>query len=240
MTTIIKIIIVALLSLTLFSCNFDFGPGVQGNGNVQIEERPINAPFSAIHVATGLNVYLAQSDNETITVEADENLQELIVTEVVNNVLKIHSRKNIGPASSKKVLVNFKEISKINASSGSSVQSTNTITSKDLDLSSSSGSTMKISLNSNALSCSSSSGSSLHLTGETDKLIARSASGSSIRAGDLNAVSTNVEASSGSSITINTLKELTANASSGASIRYYGSPEKVNKSNSSGGSVVKK
>jgi DNA gyrase subunit A len=40
---------------------------------------------------------------------------------------------------SKKVLVNFKEISKINASSGSSVQSTNTITSKDLDLSSSSG-----------------------------------------------------------------------------------------------------
>lgn len=237
MTTLSKIIVTTLLSLSLFSCNFDFGTGVAGNGNVVIEERDINEPFSTIKATEGLEVYLAQGNKEYIVVEADENLQGLILTEVKGGVLKIHSKENIGRASSKKITVNFKDIGRIVATSGSDVHSTHTINADELEISTSSGSSMKLDLNVNKVDCESSSGSSLKLDGQTQDLIADASSGSNIKAGGLEAISSRVEASSGANITVNTSKELTADASSGGSIDYLGSPEKVKKKNSVSGSI---
>src|SRR5690606_22206391 len=136
MTTLTKIIVTTLLSLLFFSCNFDvnMGPGVNGNGHVVETSRTINAPFDAIKVSEGLNIYVSQNDTETIIVEADENLQDLIITEVVDNVLKIHTKKNIGRASSKKIMVSFKNVSNIVSSSGSNVYSTNKLTANNLEL----------------------------------------------------------------------------------------------------------
>ena len=94
MTTLIKFIVATVLSLTLFSCNFDmnFNSGVRGNGEVVIEHRTINESFSAIKATEGLDVYLTQSDNESVSVEADGNLQELILSEVEDGVLKIYTK----------------------------------------------------------------------------------------------------------------------------------------------------
>lgn len=237
-----KIIVAVLMFSTLFSCNFDINlnSGVKGNGNIVEENRGINESFNAIKASEGLDVYLTQSDNENITIEADENLHELIITEVVNGVLKIHTKENIGRASAKKVRVSFKDISKIASTSGSDVYATNTISADHLDLSTSSGSDMKLKVNTTVLNCHSSSGSDLRLSGQTEKLIADASSGSDIKAGDLKAESSQVKASSGADITVNTSKELIAKASSGGDIRYYGNPSKVDKKNSSSGSVKKK
>lgn len=261
MTTLTKIIVSTLLSLLLFSCNFDISlnPGVNGNGNVVESSRSVNEPFNAIKASEGLNVYVTQSDNESIIVEADENLQDLIITEVVDNVLKIHTKKNIGKASSKKIMVSFKEVASIISNSGSNVYSTNTITAENLELETSSGSNMTLDVNSSSikcnassgsnmtlqlntknLECSSSSGSNIKLKGEAIKLIAEASSGSNIIAGDLISETSQANASSGSNITVNTSKELIAKASSGGGINYYGNPEKVEKNDSASGSIRKK
>jgi len=239
MTTLIKFIVATVLSLTLFSCNFDmnFNSGVRGNGEVVIEHRTINEYFSAIKATEGLDVYLTQSDNESVSVEADGNLQELILTEVEDGVLKIHTKENIGSAISKKVHVSFKDISSIVSTSGSDVYSTNTIISERLDLKSTSGSDMKLDVNTSVLNCKSTSGSDLRLSGKTIRLIAEATSGSDIKAADLMAESSQVKATSGADITVNTSKELTAKATSGGDVKYYGNPEKVDKSDSSSGSV---
>ncbi|MCF7569218.1 DUF2807 domain-containing protein [Sabulilitoribacter arenilitoris] len=244
MTTLTKIIVatlLAILSLTLFSCNFDINmnSGVRGNGNVQIEERNITESFSAIKATEGLDVYLTQANSESITVEADENLHELILTEVVDGVLKIHTSKNIGRASSKKIMLSFKDISAITSTSGSDVYSTNTINANHLKLKSTSGSDMKLEVSTSTLECKSTSGSDLKLSGKTGRLIAEATSGSDIKAANLVAESSQVKATSGADITVNTSKELTASASSGGDIKYYGNPEKVNKNKSSSGSVIK-
>lgn len=239
MTTLIKFIVATVLSLTLFSCNFDmnFNSGVRGNGEVVIENRTINEYFSAIKATEGLDVYLTQSDNESVSVEADGNLQELILTEVEDGVLKIHTKENIGSAISKKVHVSFKDISSIVSTSGSDVYSTNTIISERLDLKSTSGSDMKLDVNTSVLNCKSTSGSDLRLSGKTIRLIAEATSGSDIKAADLMAESSQVKATSGADITVNTSKELTAKATSGGDVKYYGNPKKVDKSDSSSGSV---
>ena len=241
MTTLTKIIIATLLSLSLFSCNFDmnFNTGVKGNGNVQIEKRTINESFTAIHASEGLDVYLTQGNNEDISVEADENLLDIIVTEVVDNTLKIHCKENIGRSKSQKVMVTFNDISKIVSTSGSDVYSTNTINSENLELKSTSGSDMKLDVNTSVLNCKSTSGSDLKISGKTDKLIAEATSGSDIKAGNLIAQSSQVKATSGADITINTQKELTAKATSGGDIKYYGNPEKVDKSDGVSGSIRK-
>ncbi len=242
MTTLIKFIVATVLSLTLFSCNFDMNlnSGVRGNGEVVIEDRTINESFSAIKATEGLDVYLTQSDNESISVEADGNLQELILTEVEDGVLKIHTKENIGRATSKKVHISFKDISSITSTSGSDVHSTNTINAERLDLKSTSGSDMKLDVNTSVLNCKSTSGSDLRISGKTIKLVAEATSGSDIKAADLMAESSEVKATSGADITVNTSKELTARATSGGDVEYYGNPEKVDKSDSSSGSVKQK
>lgn len=240
MTTLIKFIVATILSFTLFSCNFDFQTGISGNRDVVIENRPVNATFNTIKANEGLDVYLTQSDNTSIVVEADENLQELILTEIENGVLKIHTKQNIGSAASKKIRVSFINISSIISTSGSDVYSTNTIKAENLELKSTSGSDMTLSINTAVLDCKSTSGSDMKLSGKTTKLIAEATSGSDIKAADLKAESSRVKATSGADITVNTSKELVAKANSGGDVKYYGNPEKVEKSNNPSGSVTQK
>ena len=242
MTTLTKIIVATLLSLSLFSCNFDINmnSGVKGNGNVTTEERTVNETFTAIHASEGLNVFLTQSNSESITVEADENLQELIITEVKEGVLKIHTKENIGRSKSKKVWVNFKDITSITSTSGSDVSSTNSIHVAELKLKTTSGSDMKLEVNTSVLDCKSTSGSDLRLSGTTKNLIAEATSGSDIKANNLIAESSEVKATSGADITVNTSKKLTAKATSGGDIKYYGNPETVEKSDNVSGSISKK
>lgn len=242
MTTLTKIIVTTLLSLSLFSCNFDINmnSGVKGNGNVTIEDRSVNESFTTIKATEGLNVYLTQSDFESITVEADENLQELIIAEVVDGVLEIHTKENIGRSKSKKVTVNFKDISSIISTSGSDFFSTNRINTDKLSLKSTSGSDMKLEVNTSVLNCKSTSGSDLRVSGKTQRLIAEATSGSDIKAGDLIAESSEVKATSGADITVNTSKKLTAKATSGGDIKYYGNPESVEKSDNVSGSISKR
>lgn len=242
MTTLVKIIVTTLLSLSLFSCNFDmnFTTGVQGNGNVTMEQRTINQPFIAIEATEGLDVYLTQSSNESISVEADSNLHAIIITEVVDNVLKIHTKENIGSCKSKKVMISFKDVSRITSTSGSDVYSTNTITAENLELNSTSGSDMKLDVNTATLNCKTTSGSDLKLSGNTIKLTAEATSGSDIKAANLITELSHVKATSGANITVYTSKELTANATSGGDIKYLGNPSIVSKNDNSLGSIKKK
>ncbi|WP_248722304.1 head GIN domain-containing protein [Seonamhaeicola sp. ML3] len=242
MTTLIKIIIAAILSLFLVSCNFDINisNGVKGNGNVITEERDVSGTFSTIKATEGLNVYLTQSNEESIAVEADENLHDIILTEIENGVLKIHTKQSISRYSAKKVHVSFKDISNIISTSGSDIHSTNTITADELTIKTTSGSDMTLQVNTSHLNCKSTSGSDLKLSGKTKNLVAEATSGSDIKSGNLEAETSNVRASSGADITVNTSKELIAKASSGGDIKYYGDPETVNKSNNVSGSIKKR
>lgn len=241
MTTLIRIVVTSILSLLMFSCvNMNWGTGVKGNGNIVMETREVTEPFSKIKATEGLNVYVTQGSNESITVEADENLQELILTEVKDGVLKIHCKEQIGRASSKKINVNFKSVSALTSTSGSNLYSTNTVAAENLVLKSSSGSNMKVKVNANDLTCDSSSGSNLKVSGETISLTAEASSGSNIKAGDLKAESSEVSASSGANLTVNTSKALIAKASSGGGVNYYGNPEMLDTDKSSGGSIRKR
>ena len=235
MTTIIKILVASVLALFMTSCNLNFG--VSGNGNVKTEKRAVNGTFNEIEVSNGLDVYLTQSDSESISVQADENLQDIIKTEIKGNVLKIYTKKSIRFSEAQKVMVNFKNVSKISASSGSDVYATNTFQAESIKLVTLSGSDMEIGINAKTIECTSSSGSDLKLSGSTIHFKAQASSGSDINALNLQAETSRVKASSGADIRVNSSEELYANASSGGDIKYRGNPKKLEKNNAVSGSI---
>lgn len=235
MTTIAKLIVTVILSLLLTSCMFDMG--VRGNGNVRTEHRPVTESFSKIEVSRGLNVYLSQGATESISVEADDNLLNIIETNINNGILKVTARENISHASSRNIYVTAKDIQSIETSSGSDLETTNTIQTNHLELSTSSGSDLDVKIEAHSISAHSSSGSDLDLEGHVNEFSATASSGSSIDAEKLVAVNSHVKASSGSGITVNTQKKLTAKASSGGDVTYIGHPEILDKTDGVSGSV---
>lgn len=227
MSTLIKIIITSILSVSLFSCNIN--TGVKGNGNITTTTRALEQSFNQIEVSSGLEIYLTQSSIESILVEADENLHDVIITEVTNNILKIYPSKNISSSAVKKIFINFKNLEKIKSASGSDVFSTNKINQNALILQAASGSSMHLDLEIMELDCSTSSGSDLQLQGTTTKFIAKAASGSSLDAKDLHCSNANAQAASGANIRVEASDKLVAKTSSGGHISYFGTPNKINK-----------
>jgi len=215
----------------------NFGEGVDGNGNVISQDRTISKDFSSIKVSQGLELYITQSNDVSLSIEADENLHDIIMTEVENGVLKIYTTENIRRATSKKIVLDITGISGIEATSGSDVNSTNTIAADELKLSTTSGAVMELRVETKLLKCSTTSGSDIKLSGETINLIASATSGSDIDADNLEAEISDVNVTSGADISVNTSKELTARATSGGDIKYSGNPEKVDKSDSSSGRI---
>ena len=241
MKTLVRITILISIYLTLLftttSCFVDGVIGIRGNKNVVSEERSIRSDFEIINVQQGINLTITQGKPTDIRVEADENILDLLITEVKNNELNIYFEKNVNQAKARNVYLTTESISKIKASSGASVKSENTIQATSLDLDSSSGSSINIHANANEINSESSSGSTITIFGKSQTFSAQASSGSSIKAKELKTVNATAKVSSGASIDVNVSDKLTAKASSGGDIDYEGNPSEVDKETSSGGSV---
>ena len=85
---------------------------VHGNHNVIKTERNAGS-FTGIKVSSGVDVYLKQGDNESITVEADENLHEYIITEVKGGCTSCLYRSKYKGCRKERVYVTMKDINSL-------------------------------------------------------------------------------------------------------------------------------
>ena len=229
---------IALSTFISTSCIF-MGPSIKGNGNVVEETRKVKE-FDEIKVSRGMNVYISQGDETKVVVKADENLLDAIETKIEGNTLKVTSNQNIRRAKTKKVFVTTPNISMIKTTAGSNVYSETVINSRNLDLSSSAGSNMKLKVNADHLTVSVSAGSNIKLEGKSESFSGKATSGSNLKAEELTTKNCEVNVSSGANIWINTKNDFEGHASSGGNIFYYGNPGTTDIEKSSGGNVIKK
>jgi hypothetical protein len=200
--------------------------------------------FNAIKVSSGIDLYLRMGGTEEVKVVADGDIIDKIITEVNGGTLKIYMKQNNnwnwGFTKSRKVYVTVKELVKLDASSGSDVNSENTLSGETLDVKASSGSDVNLDVHYKNFSLDTSSGSDARVSGKTKNFEASASSGSDLNARDLQSVICRVSVSSGSDATVNVSEELYAKASSGGDIRYYGNPQLKDINESSGGDVTHK
>lgn len=231
-----QIVIAAIIALLFTSCGFN-GKTIDGSGNVTTQNRTVAGDFTSVDASNGLEVYIVQGSKNAVTVEADDNLQQHIKTEVKGTELSVYCDVNIGNAEAKRITITLSKIEAIEASGGCLVRSKTQLKGNDILLSASSGSNVEVTVDAQNVTSEASSGSSLKISGRTTDLKTDASSGSSLDAQSLVAKHVKADASSGSTTTVNATESLSADASSGSSVNYVTTPKKLSANENSGGSV---
>lgn len=210
---------------------------IKGSGNKATDVRPIYN-VEEIHVSQAIRCEIEQSNENTVTVETDDNILPYVQTVVEDGELKIRLEPGISVrdnAIKVRVLTpNFGEVhansaanvkvgqwttgkAKVEASSAATITCTD-ITAEEVEVGASSAATCNVSVKSREVEAGVSSAGTIWIGGEADKVEADASSGARI----------NVDCK---------FKELDADASSGANIHYKHDFGKIKISTSSGGSV---
>jgi hypothetical protein len=196
--------------------------------------------FTGVKVAEGIDVYLIKGDKESAKVEVYGTPIQNVVTEVSGSYLKVHMKDgNYKGRVEVKVFVTYTQLEKLSASSAGNIYSQGVIKTSTLEVGSSSAGNIEIEVEGGDIDLSASSAGEIEIKGKAKSLTADASSAGEIDAYDMEVESVVVEASSAGSIKVNVKDALTANASSGGSIRYRGNPSKSITNSSSGGSVKK-
>ena len=239
--------------------------GSEGNttsassGSAREEVRKV-ASFSGIQVSSGINVSFTQEAQQKVVVDSDR--PEFVKTEVVGDILKIYiDNNNNRNLKFKKlsVTVSAPELSKIAVNSGANFNTLNTIKSDyfqiaatsganlkaDLDtkgkveLSTTSGSNVRLNVNADELEMSATSGSSATLYGKIKETTFDVSSAATVNAQDLETQKSQINASSAANIKVNATENINVTGTSGASVRYRSNNNVKRNASLSGGASMK-
>jgi hypothetical protein len=132
-----KVIAIIAGVLLMFTTGCKKKGCLESSGIKTIQTRPATS-FSVIDVNDNINVILKQDTVESIRVEAGENLQSFITTDIQKNTLTLSNTSScswmrIGTESIN-VYVSVKQLNNINLYGSGSISSSNTITSPDIQI----------------------------------------------------------------------------------------------------------
>jgi hypothetical protein len=228
---------VALLAGT--SCYINTMETIYGNGQVVSEERDIG-DFEGLKVSSGIDVLIRQGSEAALMLEADENLHEVIRTEVVDGNLKIYTSMNVRRANKMTVYLVYKELNSIRVSSSGDVRGENTLHTERLRIGLSSAGDLTLDVEAEKVICDISSSGDVRLSGSTDLLEASLSSAGDLYAYDLNARTCDVNVSSAGDARVYASEEFKLRSSSAGSIYYKGEGKLVYSSTSSAGSISRR
>ncbi|MCX6243888.1 MAG: DUF2807 domain-containing protein [Bacteroidetes bacterium] len=224
-----------LVFLVIASCNVI---GEEGSGNVIRQERKVSS-FDAIDVGGAFDVILTQGTTQSVFLEADDNLLELIRTEVRGNTLMIDTKKPISHPKCLKIFITFTDLKKIDVSGAVDVESQGKLTMPELSFSGSGASNTSLDLEVQKLNIDCSGGNKLRLSGSAKDVDVDVSGAVDLFAFDLPADNYSISISGAGKAEITVNKSLNVDISGAASVRYKGNPERNFQDISGSGSVKK-
>ena len=243
-----KILLIAVLIGAMFSVSAYvvsiaaplLGKSIKGSGN--IVSKNIEAPdFNAVDASRAVKVIISAEASD-IRIEADDNLIDLVVAKAKGKTLEVTLDQKANNLQNANITVtvpaNGGNIRSLKASSASKITSDVTLRADRFTIDASSASKVSAEVKATTCTVDASSASKIELEGSTESLSADLSSASKLDAAKLTAVNAAVSASSASKAEIACSGQLTAEASSGSSIRYTGDC-RTSLSKSSGGSIRK-
>lgn len=218
-----KKILLPFLLLIAFSINA-FAQKTINDPNV---ERRDAKNFQAIELSSAFDVYLTQSNEESVAVSASEpQYRENIKVEVKGGVLIIrYDGKGKWNSGNKKLkaYISFKQLNKLNVSGACDVYIVDDWKAENLKLYLSGASNLKGKMDAQKLMIDLSGASDLTLTGTVGQLNIEASGASDFKGYDLAVDYCNAKASGASDIKITVNKELSAEASGASEVKYKGS-----------------
>ncbi len=212
-------------------------PIIEGSGNMIEIEREL-AVFESINIKGPIAVTLQQNGAHTISIIADDNIANLVETNVRNNRLNIKLKEPVHRDTRITVEVSVSDISEINASAGAKISAGNALRGDNLGHELRSGANSSLELYFNEMKLNVQGGASTVLHGRIDILEANSTAGANINAKDLKVQACHVTGSKGAQSSFFVSGSLHVNAKSGAVVSYTGNPAVKVWKTSFGGSIV--
>ncbi len=193
--------------------------------------------FTSISVSEGIDVNLTKGSSYKAEITAKNIDLEDILTEVSGSTLKIHLDGNNHNNVNVTIEVTFVSLESVRASSAADVNSSSVIEANDFKVKASSAADVTLELKVNTLEVDASSAADITLSGTAGSQTVSVSSASEYNAFELKSKTADVSASSAADAKVSVSENLEASASSGASIKYKGNPDKLRERSSSGGDV---
>jgi len=227
--------IFTLTYLITGACYMNF---IKGSGNIITEDRTIEQ-FDEISLRGSGTVILTQGDIQNVSVTTDDNIMDLVVTEVKNNRLIIYTEGNIIRSTQYDIDITIPEIESLHVSGSGDVVSNETIVCDDIDLSVSGSGEIELLLQAQDIYSKISGSGEIELEGNADELEVKISGSGNLNAKGLNCEDASVKVSGSGNCKINAIENLNASVSGSGNVYYYGNPD-ISTSISGSGSVQKR
>ena len=219
--------------------DFYVGPTERGSGVMKSETRDVQ-DFHAIEVSYPAEVFISQGANESLKVEADDNLLPGLQTRVRNGTLeifyKVEDGKAVRPTKPVKITIVVKDLDEVDFESAGSVELTG-IEGDSLSVSVSGAGDLKLEeIAVKDLSVNLSGAGSMTASGSADDMSVNISGFGDFKGEELDSQNASVNISGAGSATVRVEDRLDAAISGAGSVNYYGSPD-VSKQISGVGSV---
>ncbi|HMS33954.1 MAG TPA: head GIN domain-containing protein [Ignavibacteria bacterium] len=222
------------------SSEISLAQDLKGNGIVEKETRSLSS-FNEIEINSVLNVFLKQSDNESVTVESDKNLIPYIKTYVKDGRLIIDVKDKFKLKSSTKlnVYVSLKNLTNLINNSVGNVKSENRLNLSSLNIMNNSVGNLELDLSCNSLNAELNSVGDVTFRGNANNANIQNNGVGNLKAGDMTAEVLLIENNSVGNSTVSASRELYIESNGVGNVLYSGNAE-LKKSESNGVGKIKK
>jgi hypothetical protein len=236
----IIITLLVLLTISIQTQAQKTSKKIKGDGNQTTTTRNVS-DFEKIGVSGSFDVELIKGNEGEITIKADANLIEYIVTEVKKGKLHIKTKKGHQIKSSHKIkiTVTFESLNAIAMAGSGNIHSSNIIESNELKLSLAGSGDMKLNVDTGDLKSSIAGSGNIILSGNSDELSCSIAGSGNVKGYDLKANKTSVSIAGSGNVEVNAIEEIHAKIAGSGNVYYSGNPS-VKKSNSAGSGSIRK
>lgn len=219
---VLTICFVSILLITISSCKISI---VRGSGNVISEDRAVST-LSKVSVSGSGNLFIEQGDEESLTIEAEDNILPLIITKVSGSTLTIGFKlgTNVSTTKSIEFHLKVKDLESISTTGSGNVNCSGLITDRLTIKTTGSGNVDMSNLKTDSIDIDSTGSGDFILAGNTDNLEITATGSGNYNAGDLESKQCKIEATGSGDLTVNVNDVLDVFIGGSGNVSYMGNP----------------
>jgi len=212
-----------LLSTTINAQEEENSVKIVGSGNVVSRDLTVGS-FNELNISGLFNVILSQGAKEAVKIEAEDNLQDLILSKLEGSVFTLSMKKNINLKTEKKinVYITFKELKTLELKMVGNVTAAGTLNFQDLVFNNKSVGNVELKLSARSLSLDNKSVGNLELEGKADKAVIRNKSVGNFRAASFVVQNMDIDNNGIGNADVNAEKELKLKSSGLGKVKNKG------------------
>jgi hypothetical protein len=197
----------------------------------------MEAPFEQVKVVGNIRLILVPSEKQALEFEADQDLEGLTV-ESNEGELFLKTKSDLKKEPPLKGKLFYRVLNRIEVSKGAHVQSADTLKTEILLLKAETGGKAELRVLTDSLSVRINQGADVILYGKTRAQSVNAYTWGNYLSYDLEVVNTFVKAATGAQVKVKATGLLDANATSKATVGYWGEPQQKKIKTSVGGEVI--